>query len=58
VHAITLALGGRSDAAGSAIRRGLELEPDFRSRMFEEFQFPPEILDKTLDGCRMLGLPA
>jgi adenylate cyclase len=58
VHAIALALGGRSDVAGSAIRRGLELEPDFRSRMFEEFQFPPEILDKTLDGCRRLGLPA
>jgi adenylate cyclase len=58
VHAIALALGGRTDAAGSAIRRGLELEPDFRSRMFEEFQFPPEILDMTLEGCRRLGLPA
>jgi TolB-like protein len=58
VHAIALALGGRADSAGSAIRRGLELEPAFRSRMFEEFQFPPEILNKTMDGCRRLGLPA
>ncbi len=57
LHAIALALGGRTNAAGSAIRRGLELEPGFRSRMFEEFQIPPELLVMTLDGCRRLRLP-
>ena len=57
LHAIALALGGRADEAGSAIRRGLELEPAFRSRMFEEFRFPSELLGMTLDGCRRLGLP-
>lgn len=58
IHAISLALGGQADTAGSAIRRGLELEPGFCSRMFEEFRFPSELLDMTLDGCRRLGLPA
>ena len=58
LHAVALALGGRADGAGSPIRRGLELEPAFCSRMFEEFQLPPEILLKTLDGCHGLGLSA
>jgi adenylate cyclase len=57
LHAIALALGGRADGAGPSVRRGLELEPAFRSRMFEEFQIPSELLNKTLDGCRKLGLP-
>ena len=57
LHAIALGLGGRADSAGSSVRRGLELEPAFRARMFE-FQLAPELLDKTLDGCRRVGLPA
>lgn len=57
LYAIGLALGGRGDVAGSAVRRGLELEPVFRSYMFKETRLPPELLDPTLDGCRKLGLP-
>jgi adenylate cyclase len=58
LHAIALALGGREDEAGFAIRRGLELEPAFRSRMFEEFEVPPRVLDMALHACRKLNLPA
>ena len=55
LYAIGLALGGRGDVAGSAVRRGLELEPVFRSYMFKETRLPPELLDPTLDGCHRAG---
>src|SRR5208282_5335569 len=58
LHAIALALGGREDEAGFAIRRGLEIEPAFRSRMFEEFELPPQVLSMMLPACRKLNLPA
>jgi|SRR5579871_136459 len=57
LHAIALACAGREDEAGSAIRRGLELEPAFRARMFQEFEMPPQLLGMTLDACRRLNLP-
>ncbi len=58
LHAIALALGGREDEAGFALRRGLEIEPAFRARMFEEFALAPRMLGIMLHACRKLNLPA
>ena len=56
-HAIALALAGRSKESEGSVRRGLELEPGFRSRVFSEFGMSPQISEKFIDGARILGLP-
>jgi adenylate cyclase len=38
------------------VRRGLELEPGFRMRIFRELGTPQINLDRVLEGGRLLGL--
>jgi adenylate cyclase len=54
-HAASLALAGRADEARPIVRRLLELEPSFRSRMIFEVGYEPA--DRFLEGARLLGLP-
>jgi adenylate cyclase len=54
-HAASLALAGRADEARPIVRRLLELEPSFRSRMIFEVGYEPT--DRFLEGARLLGLP-
>ena len=56
-QAIALALAGHADRAMPRARRGLELEPGFRSRMFFELGLGQPLLEKFTDGSRLLGLP-
>jgi TolB-like protein len=56
-HAITLALAGRRAEAEQPLRRGLELEPGFRSRIFFEIGIPQAMADRFAQGARLLGLP-
>ena len=56
-HAITLALGGRREEAERPLRRGLELEPSFRARLFSELGIAQTIADRLAQGARLLGLP-
>ena len=57
MHAIALALAGRTEEATSSLRRGLELEPSFRIRIFSEFGMARPLADKFIEGARLLGLP-
>jgi adenylate cyclase len=54
--AISLALAGRLEEARPWVRRGLELEPGFRMRIFRELGTPQINLDRVLEGGRLLGL--
>jgi adenylate cyclase len=56
--AIAQILAGREDEARRAARRGMELEPGFRVRMFYEFGLERDILKRVAEGSRMLGFPA
>jgi adenylate cyclase len=56
-HAIALALAGRAAEAGPSVRRGFELEPGFRLRIFSEFGMARPIAEKFVEGGRLLGLP-
>ena len=56
-QAIALALAGQLDEARPIARRGLELEPGFQTRAYAAFGLGPEILDKFLQGGRLLGFP-
>jgi len=53
-----LGLAGRAEEAAPLVRRGVELEPGFRSRVIFEFGLAPVVLDKLAEGARKLGLPA
>jgi adenylate cyclase len=55
--AISLALAGRLDEARPSVRRGLELEPEFKLRMFRELGTTQIIMDRSVEGGRLLGLP-
>jgi TolB-like protein len=57
MHAIALALAGRAEEATSLVRRGLELEPGFRIRIFSEFGMARPLAAKFIEGARLLGLP-
>lgn len=57
LYAMVLALPGRAEEARPIVRRGLELEPTFRSRLFFEAGIVPAIVDKLAEGARLLGLP-
>jgi tetratricopeptide (TPR) repeat protein len=56
-HAIALALAGRQEEAEQRLRRGLELEPGFRARLFSEQGIAQAIADRFVQGARLLGLP-
>jgi len=55
-QAMAMALADRADEAGHIVRRGLELEPDFRFRLVFEHGFAPPIAAQLLEGSRRLGL--
>jgi adenylate cyclase len=57
LYAIVLALAGRAEEAGPIVRRGLELEPSFRSRLIFKIGIVQAIVDKLAEGARLLGLP-
>lgn len=56
-QAMALALTGRLDEAEPVARRGLELAPGWRFRVFLEHGLLPAIADKFTEGARLLGLP-
>ena len=56
-QAIALALAGRVEEAQPFVRRGLELEPGFRIRMFFELGLAPALAERLAEGARLLGLP-
>ena len=56
-QAIALALAGRKEEAQPFFRRGLELEPGFRIRLFFEHGLGPALAEKLVEGSRLLGLP-
>ena len=56
-QAIALALAGRVEEAEPLVRRGLELEPGFRIRMFFELGLAPALAERLAEGSRLLGLP-
>jgi tetratricopeptide (TPR) repeat protein len=56
-QAIAMALAGRSEDAKPVVRRGLELEPEFRIRLFFEHGIARLLRDRLVEGARLLGLP-
>jgi TolB-like protein len=56
-QAIALALAGRKEEALPLVRRGYELEPNFRIRLFFEHGLAPALLSKVVEGAHLLGLP-
>ena len=56
-HAASLALAGRADEARPIVRRLLELEPSFRSRLLHQFGITRQIVDRLAEGARILRLP-
>jgi adenylate cyclase len=57
MRALAMASAGRVEAARSLVRRGLELEPGFRVRMFSEIGIAPVVAKQFAKGGRLLGLP-
>jgi len=56
-QAIALALAGRAKDATPSVRRGFELEPGFRLRIFAEFGMARPLAEKFFEGGRLLALP-
>ncbi len=56
-QAIALALAGQPETAIPSVRRGFELEPGFRLRIFSEFGMAQPLADTFSRGGRLLGLP-
>ncbi len=56
-HAIALGLAGRVAEAQAPLKRGLELEPGFRIRVFSEFGLASPLAENFANGARLLGLP-
>jgi TolB-like protein len=56
-QAIALALAGRVEEAHPILRRGLELEPGFRARLFSVHGMAPALAERLVQGSRLLGLP-
>jgi TolB-like protein/Tfp pilus assembly protein PilF len=57
LHASALALAGRLEEARPSVRRLLELEPGFQSRIISEFGFVRTIADRFAEAARLLGMP-
>jgi tetratricopeptide (TPR) repeat protein len=56
-QAVSLALAGRLNEARPIVRRGLELQPGFQTRIYAESGVAPELIAKVTAGARLLGLP-
>ncbi len=56
-QAIAMALAGRPEEAKPVVRRGLELEPGFRIRVFLEYGMASLLRERLVQGARLLGLP-
>ena len=56
-QAMAMALAGHVAEAAPSIRRGLELEPGFHTRMFFELGLAPALAERLAEGSRLLGLP-
>jgi adenylate cyclase len=56
-RAIALALAGRGAEATLDAKRGLELEPAFQIRVYNQWGITPALAEKFIEGARMLGLP-
>ena len=56
-RAIALALTGRKEEALPSLRRGLELEPGFSTRLFFVHGLAPALVERLVGGSRVLGLP-
>ncbi len=56
-RAIALALAGRGAEAMLDAKRGLELEPAFQIRVYNQWGITPALAEKFVEGARMVGLP-
>ena len=56
-QAATLALAGRVEEARPIVGQLLELEPAFRSSAISEHGLTRAVVDKLIEGARLLGLP-
>jgi adenylate cyclase len=56
-QAIALALADRLEEAAPIVRRGFELQPDFRTRIYAESGLAAELIAKIKTGASLLGLP-
>jgi adenylate cyclase len=56
-QAEALALAGRLEEARPIAQRGLELFPGYRIGLLAAFGWSPAIMDKLMEGARLLGLP-
>jgi adenylate cyclase len=57
LYAIGLALAGRIEDARPVVAKGLELEPSFSSRLLLQVGITRQIVDRLVQGARILGLP-
>jgi adenylate cyclase len=55
-QAMALALAGRTGESAPLVRRGLELEPGFRTRICHEVGMAPALAQPFLEGGRLIGL--
>jgi tetratricopeptide (TPR) repeat protein len=56
-RAIALVLAGRQDRAELAAGEGHKREPEFSTRIMHEVGLAPAIIERFLEGARLLGLP-
>jgi len=56
-QAAALALAGRAEEARPIVGQLLELEPTFRSSAIFEHGLTRAVVDKLIEGARLLGLP-
>jgi adenylate cyclase len=56
-HATSLAMAGRIEEARPVVKQLLELEPNYRASVFQQFGLIPALADKFLEANRRLGLP-
>jgi adenylate cyclase len=57
-QAMALGLAGRAGEAAPLVRRGLELEPGFRTRICHEVGMAPVLAEPFLEAGRLIGLSA
>jgi adenylate cyclase len=56
-HAASLAMAGRVKEAEPVVKQLLELEPNYRARVWREFGLVQVLADKFIEANRRLGLP-
>jgi adenylate cyclase len=57
LQAAALALAGRVEEARPIVGQSLELEPAFRSSTILEHGLTWVVVDRLIEGARLLGLP-